>query len=45
MYPFGSVISLGVGLNNEGFDTLGNVLFRVSGVILNKRSFFAAFIR
>ena len=25
---FGSVVSLGVGINNEGFDMLGNVLLR-----------------
>ena len=33
MSPFGSnsVVSLGVGLNNEGFEPLGNVSFLVSG--------------
>ena len=28
MCLFSSVVSLGVGLNNEGFDMLGNVLLR-----------------
>ena len=30
---FGSVVSLGVGLNSEGFDMSGNVLLMVSGVM------------
>ena len=30
---FGLVVPLDVGLNNEGFDMLGNVLLLVSGVI------------
>ena len=40
MCLFGSGVSLVVGLNNEGFDMLGNVLLLVSGVMLNMRSFF-----
>ena len=35
----GSVVSLDVWLNNEGFDMLGNVLLLVSGVMLSMRSF------
>ena len=40
MCLFGSEVSLGMGLNNEGFDMLGNVLLQVSGVMLNMRSVF-----
>ena len=35
MCLFGSVVSLGVGLNNEGFDMLENVLLLVFGVMLS----------
>ena len=42
---FGSVISLGVALNNEGYDMLGNVLLLVSGIMLSVRSFFTVSVR
>ena len=37
MCLFSSLVSLGVGLNNEGYDMLGNLLL-VSGVMVNMRS-------
>ena len=42
MYLCTSVVSLGLGLNNEDYDMLGNVLL-VSGVMLNMRSFLYCF--
>ena len=46
MCLFGSVLSLGVGLNSEGYDMLGNVLLLlVSGVMLNMTSFFTVSVR
>ena len=45
MCLFGSVVSLGVGLNSEGFDMSGNVLLLVSGVVLCMGSFFTVSVR
>ena len=45
MCLFGSVVSFGVGLNNEGFDMFGNVLLLVSAVMLSMRSFFTVSVR
>ena len=45
MCLFGSVVSFGMGINNEGFDMLGNVFLLVSGVMLSMRSFFTVSVR
>ena len=45
MCVFSSVVSSGVGLNNEGFDMLGNVLLLVSGVMLSMTSIFTVLVK
>ena len=45
MCLFGPVVSLGVGINNEDFDMLGNVLLLASGVMLSMSSFFTVSVR
>ena len=42
---FSPVVSLGVGLNDEGLNMLANFLLLVSHVVLSIRSFFTVSVR